>query len=79
MAVLNAGLGRPEQVKTLARHMTPIFQAHAVHREALAALTLFRKAAEQERITVEFAREVLSYLRRARYNPELQFEGGSVT
>jgi tetratricopeptide (TPR) repeat protein/DNA-binding XRE family transcriptional regulator len=79
IAVINAGLGRTEQVKTLARHMTPIFQAHAVHREALAALTLFRKAAEQERITVELAREVLSYLRRARHDPELRFESGSVT
>jgi tetratricopeptide (TPR) repeat protein/DNA-binding XRE family transcriptional regulator len=73
IAVLYAGLGRTEQVKTLARHMTPIFQAHAIHREAIAALTLFRKAAEQEEVTVEFAYEVLSYLRKARYNPELRF------
>ena len=76
MAVLYAGLGRTDQVKTLARHMTPIFRAHAIHREALAALTLFRQAAEQERVTEAFAREVLSYLRKARYNPELRFEGG---
>lgn len=74
MAVLCAGLGRTEQVKTLARHMTPIFQAHAIHREALAVLTIFRRAAEQERVTEELAREVLSYLRKARYNPELRFE-----
>jgi transcriptional regulator with XRE-family HTH domain len=79
MAVLYAGLGRTEQVKTLARHMTPVFQAHAVHREALAALTLFRKEAERERVTAELAREVLSYLRRARYNPELRFECGKAT
>jgi transcriptional regulator with XRE-family HTH domain len=76
MSVLYVGLGRTEQVKTLARHMTPIFQAHAIHREALAALTMFRRAAEQERVTAEFAREMLSYLRKARYNPELRFEGG---
>jgi len=76
ISVLYAGLGRMEQVKTLARHMTPIFQAHAIHREALAALTLFRKAAEQERVTAEFAREILIYLRKARYNPELRFEDG---
>ena len=63
-------------MKTLARHMTPIFHAHAIHREALAALTLFRKAAEREEVTEAFAREVLSYLRKARYNPELRFEGG---
>lgn len=77
MAVLYAGLGRAEQVKTLARHMTPIFQAHSIHREVLAALTIFRRAAEQERVTEELARELLSYLRKARYNPELRFEGGA--
>lgn len=76
IAVLYAGLGRTEQVKTLARHMTPIFQAHAIHREALAALTLFRQAAERERVTEELARNILSYLRKARYAPELRFEGG---
>ncbi len=75
IAILYAKEGRTEQVKTLARHMTPIFRAHGIHREALAALTLFRQAAEQERVTEELAHEVLSYLRRARYNPELRFEG----
>jgi transcriptional regulator with XRE-family HTH domain len=73
-AVLYASLGRTEQVKTLARHMTPIFQAHAIHREALAALALFRQAAERERVTERFARDVLSYLGKARYNPQLRFE-----
>jgi transcriptional regulator with XRE-family HTH domain len=77
IAVLYAGLGRTEQVKTLARHMTPIFRAHAIHREALAALTLFRKAAEREEVTEAYAREVLSYLRKARYNAELRFEGSA--
>jgi transcriptional regulator with XRE-family HTH domain len=79
IAVLYAGLGRTEQIKTLARHMTSIFQAHAIHREALAALTLFRQAAEREQVTAEFARKVLAYLRKARYNPELRFEGGIAT
>ncbi len=77
IAILYAGLDRTEQVKTLARHMAPIFRAHAIHREALAVLTLFRRAAEQERVTAEFAREVLSFLRKARYNPELRFEGAT--
>lgn len=79
IAILYAGLGRTEQVKTLARHMAPIFRAHAIHREALAALTLFRQAAEREKVTAELAREVLSYLRKARYDPELRFGGGMAT
>jgi tetratricopeptide (TPR) repeat protein len=41
--------------------------------------TLFRQAAERERVSEEFAREILSYLRKARYNPELRFEGGTAT
>jgi transcriptional regulator with XRE-family HTH domain len=77
IAIFYAGQGRTEQVKTLARHMTPIFQAHAIHREALAALTIFRQAAEREQVTQELASEVLSYLRKARCNPELRFEGGA--
>ena len=77
LAVLYASQGRTEQVKNLARHMTPIFRANAIHREALAALTLFRQTAEREQVTAEFAREVLSYLRRAKYNPVLRFEGGT--
>jgi transcriptional regulator with XRE-family HTH domain len=78
LAVSYAGQGRSDQVKTLARHMAPIFQAQDVHREALAALTLFRQAAERERVTEEFAREVLLYLRRARFEPDLRFESGTV-
>lgn len=77
IAIFYAGQGRTDQVKTLARHMTPIFQAHAIHREALAALTIFRQAAEREQVTQGLAREVLSYLRKARCNPELRFESGA--
>lgn len=73
LAVFYAEEGRLDQVKTLARHMAPIFQAQEVHREAVAALTLFRQAAERERVTGEFARDVLLYLRLARHNPELRF------
>lgn len=74
LSLLYAGQGRTDQVKNLARHMMPIFKAQDVHREALAALTVFRRAAEQERVTEGLAREVLSYLRKVRYNPELRFE-----
>ena len=33
----------------------------------------------REQVTQELAREVLSYLRKARLNPELRFEGGTGT
>jgi tetratricopeptide (TPR) repeat protein len=77
-AVLYASLGRTEQVKTLARHMTPIFQAHAIHQGALAALAIFRQAAERERVTERFARDVLAYLGKARYNPGAAVRGDGV-
>jgi tetratricopeptide (TPR) repeat protein len=75
LAVLYSEQGRAEEVKTLARHMVPIFQARNVHQEILAALALFRQAAERERVSAEFARRMLAYLRRARHNPGLHFEG----
>ena len=66
--------GRTADVKILARQMAPIFQAQGVHREVLAALKLFREAAERETVTVDLARRLVRYLQRAQYNPELRFE-----
>jgi tetratricopeptide (TPR) repeat protein len=74
LAVLYSEQGKAEEVKTLARHMVPIFQARNVHPEVLAALSLFRQAAERERVSAELARKMLAYLRKARHNPELRFE-----
>jgi len=54
--------------------MVPIFQSKEVHREAIAALTIFRQAVEREQATAQLAQEILAYLRKARHNPELQFE-----
>lgn len=75
LAAIFAREGNTDQVKTLARHMTPIFQGKAISREALAALALFRKAAETEKVTAELATRLLDFLYRARLNPELRFEG----
>lgn len=65
---------RTAEVKVIARQLAPIFQAQGVHREALAALKLFREAAEKEAVTLDFARRIVRYLQRAQYNPELRFE-----
>ncbi len=74
LATILAREGRTDQVKALARHMTPIFQAQGVHREVLAALALFRQAAESENVTTDLARRLLEYLHRARHDPKLRFE-----
>jgi transcriptional regulator with XRE-family HTH domain/tetratricopeptide (TPR) repeat protein len=74
LAMVFAREGRTDQVKALARHMAPIFQAQGVHREALAALALFRQSAEGEKVTADLARRLLEYLHRARHDPKLGFE-----
>ena len=66
--------GQTAMVKTLATHLKPIFQAQGVHPEAMAALTLFAKAAEKEKATVEMVRDVVTYLRKARHVPGLKFQ-----
>lgn len=75
LAVLYLEESRTAEVQLLARQMAPVFQAQGVHREALAALRLFRDAAERESATADLARRLVRYLLRAQHNPELRFEG----
>jgi tetratricopeptide (TPR) repeat protein len=74
LAEVFLGQGQTAMVKTLAVHLKPIFQAQGVHPEAMAALTLFAKAAEKEKVTAEMARGVVTYLRKARHQPGLRFQ-----
>jgi transcriptional regulator with XRE-family HTH domain len=74
MAVLYLEGRQLEEVKNLARQMASMFQMQGIHREALAALMLFRDAAERKTLTLDLARELIDYFRRARNNPTLKFE-----
>jgi tetratricopeptide (TPR) repeat protein len=65
--------GRAAEVKNLAAQARPIFEDEGVHAEARKALALFRRAAEQERATLEFARRLTAYLECARGVPDLAF------
>jgi hypothetical protein len=65
--------GRTAEVKALTPRLAEVFESKKVHREALAALKLFRKAAEREAATAELARRVLDFLFRARYDEGLRF------
>lgn len=65
--------GRLEGVKGLALKMEWIFKKEEIHPEAAKALDLFRRAAEGQQATPELARNVVRYLYRAQYNPELKF------
>jgi transcriptional regulator with XRE-family HTH domain len=66
VAVLYLREGRIGDVKRLAREMAPIFQAQGFAREALASLSLFRDAAQQETATVELVLHVISEVEKAR-------------
>jgi tetratricopeptide (TPR) repeat protein len=66
--------GETAQVRVIADEMYSIFQSQQVHREALAALTVFYEAARQEAATVELTQRVARYLRRAQDDPDLRFE-----
>jgi transcriptional regulator with XRE-family HTH domain len=65
--------GRAAEVKALASEAAPIFEDEGVHSEARKALALFRRAAEEERATLDLARRLAAYLERARWQPALSF------
>jgi tetratricopeptide (TPR) repeat protein len=64
--------GRSGELRRLAAEMIPIFQSRDVHRETLAALLAFQKAAEMESVTVGLIREVSGYLKESRATPSFR-------
>lgn len=74
LAVVFLQQGRADMVKTLAAHLAPIFRSNGVHQEAMKALILFRKAAEQQKATLEMARKLVTWLRKAQHDPNLKFD-----
>ena len=65
--------GRSTDVREVAEETVAIFQAHNIHREALAALLVFCHAARMDQAGIELVREVSGFLKRARNNPDLRF------
>lgn len=74
LAILLLDDGDAAAVRRLAEEMVPIFRSRELHGHALAALTLFRHAAETETASVSLPRAVARYLERSRNNPYLRFE-----
>jgi transcriptional regulator with XRE-family HTH domain len=69
-ATLLAELHRSRDLKALAEQTVPVFQTLKVGREMLAALILFREAAEEEWLTADIARKLLEDLRRDASRPD---------
>lgn len=74
LAAVYCELGRIPEMKRLAGESLPVFHALGVHREALAALALFERAVERERVSLRFIAELAGYLQRARGDPKLAFQ-----
>jgi transcriptional regulator with XRE-family HTH domain len=74
LATIHLELGHTGEVRTLARQMVAVFESQGGNRESLAALRLYRDAAERETATVELTRRMVDYLHRARRNPGLEFQ-----
>jgi tetratricopeptide (TPR) repeat protein len=75
LALVYRAEGRQADVQALAGEMLGVFTALEVQREAVAALMLFREAAEKGAVTEELVRKLQDYLAKARTNPKLRFEG----
>ena len=74
LAELYLEQGHTRRVRELADEMLWIFQDQRVHKEALAAILLFCKAAKLEATDAEWTRRLVRYLYRAEHNPGLRFE-----
>lgn len=74
LASLFALQGRAGEMRLLAEEMLPIFQARDLHREAIAALIVFRQAVRMERVSESLLREIQVYLERSRKDHRLRFE-----
>jgi tetratricopeptide (TPR) repeat protein len=74
LALLYREQGRLAEVCEMAAEMLKIFEAQSVHREALAAVVLFRETATKGEVTVELVRRLQDYLKQAQYDPELRFK-----
>jgi tetratricopeptide (TPR) repeat protein len=66
LAVLYAQAGRVVELKSLAVEIMPVFESREVNREAMAALLMFQHAAQEDRLTVDLARQLAAFLKRER-------------
>ena len=73
LATFHLELNQLAETKQLASESLPLFRSLGIHREAIAAFLVFKEAAEREVATVELVREIATYLRASRTNPELKF------
>jgi transcriptional regulator with XRE-family HTH domain len=74
LALLYREKARWADIRKLANRMVGIFQERNIHRETIAAVILFKEAADNEAVTVELVRRLQEYLEEAQAAPGLRFE-----
>lgn len=72
LAEVYAIQGRTAEVRRVA-DMLEVFRSRKIHREAMSALSFLQQAARAERAELVLVREVASFFRKARNQPDLQF------
>lgn len=73
LAAIYLRQNRTAELKQIAGQMLSIFRALRINREAIAALVLFQKAVEVERVTLGLMRDLAAYLKNSRHDPRLPF------
>lgn len=66
LAAIYAQQGRFGEIKALAEELVPVFRANDLRREAIAALILFQKAVQMEKITLGLIRSTMGQIRSLR-------------
>jgi tetratricopeptide (TPR) repeat protein len=66
--------GRWEELQDAAAQAVQLFQAYALHQEALAALILLRDAASARQATAEMIQRIAGFLHKAERDPGARFE-----
>lgn len=73
LASLYLQQGRFSELEETARQAVQLFQAHAVHQRALAALLLLYDAARARTLTLDALERTAGFLRRAEHDPQGRF------
>ncbi len=67
-------LGRTDEARAIVRDAVGVFVSLRIHREAMGAVMMLRKAFEMSEERVELIEEVASYLRLVQHNPRAHFD-----
>lgn len=70
LAALYLRQGRVKETQSLAAEILPFFRSREVHRDALAAVIMFQRAANMEHLSLGLVEDIAARLRRARNEPE---------